>query len=33
LFGHRRDWGNDATAPDAPTITVRAAGVFGTIDI
>ena len=33
LFGHRRDWGNDATAHDAPTITVRAAGVFGTIDI
>ena len=33
LFGHRRDWGNDVTAPDAPTITVRAAGVFGTIDI
>jgi Domain of unknown function (DUF1707)/Cell wall-active antibiotics response 4TMS YvqF len=33
LFGHRRDWGDDATALDAPTITVRAAGVFGTIDI
>src|SRR6201996_4101227 len=33
LVGHRRDWGSDATAPDAPTITVRAAGVFGTIDI
>jgi hypothetical protein len=33
LFGHRRDWGNDVTAPDAPTINVQAAGVFGTIDI
>jgi Domain of unknown function (DUF1707)/Cell wall-active antibiotics response 4TMS YvqF len=33
LSGHRRDWGNDVTAPDAPTINVRAAGVFGTIDI
>jgi hypothetical protein len=33
LFGHRRDWGNDVTAPDAPTINVPAAGVFGTIDI
>jgi Cell wall-active antibiotics response 4TMS YvqF len=33
LSGHRRDWGNDVTVPNAPTITVRAAGVFGTIDI
>ena len=33
LFGHRRDWGNEATAPDAPTITVRVAGLFGTVDV
>jgi hypothetical protein len=33
LFGHRRDWGNDVTAPDAPTISVRVTGLFGTIDI
>jgi hypothetical protein len=33
LFGHRRDWGSEVTAPDAPTITVRVAGVFGTVDI
>jgi uncharacterized protein DUF1707/cell wall-active antibiotic response 4TMS protein YvqF len=33
VFGHRRDWGNDVPAPDAPTITVRVAGLFGTVDI
>ena len=33
VFGHRRDWGNEVTAPDAPTITVRVAGLFGTIDV
>ncbi len=33
LFGHRRDWGNEVTAPDAPTISVRVAGLLGTIDI
>ena len=33
LFGHRRDWGNEVTAPDAPTITIRVAGLFGTVDI
>jgi Domain of unknown function (DUF1707)/Cell wall-active antibiotics response 4TMS YvqF len=33
LFGHRRDWGNEVTAPDAPTITVRVAGLFGTVDV
>jgi hypothetical protein len=33
LFGHRRDWGHEVAAPDAPTINVRAAGVFGTIDV
>lgn len=33
VLGHRRDWGNDVTTPDAPTITVRVLGVFGTIDV
>jgi Domain of unknown function (DUF1707)/Cell wall-active antibiotics response 4TMS YvqF len=33
LAGHRRDWGNEITAPDAPTITVRVAGLFGTVDV
>ncbi|HWG11686.1 MAG TPA: LiaF domain-containing protein [Streptosporangiaceae bacterium] len=33
VFGHRRDWGREVTAPDAPTITVRVAGVFGTVDV
>ncbi len=33
VFGHRRDWGNDAAAPDAPTINVRVIGMFGTIDV
>jgi len=33
LFGHRRDWGNEVGAPDAPTITVRVAGLFGTVDV
>ncbi|HEY2522645.1 MAG TPA: DUF1707 domain-containing protein [Streptosporangiaceae bacterium] len=33
VFGHRRDWGNEVTAPDAPTITVRVAGLCGTVDV
>jgi hypothetical protein len=33
LVGHRRDWGNDVTAPDAPTITVRVTGLFSTVDV
>ena len=33
VFGHRRDWGNEVTAPDAPTITVRVTGLFGTVDV
>jgi hypothetical protein len=33
LFGHRRDWGRDGGHPDAPTVHVRAFGVFGTVDI
>jgi hypothetical protein len=33
LFGHCRDWGREVAAPDAPTITVRVAGLFGTVDV
>lgn len=33
LFGHCRDWGQEVAAPDAPAITVRVAGVFGTVDV
>ena len=33
VFGHRRDWGNDAGQPDAPRIHVRVFGVAGTIDV
>jgi Domain of unknown function (DUF1707)/Cell wall-active antibiotics response 4TMS YvqF len=33
VFGHRRDWGSEVTAPDAPTITVRVAGLLGTVDV
>ncbi|HEY4465925.1 MAG TPA: DUF1707 domain-containing protein [Streptosporangiaceae bacterium] len=33
VFGHRRDWGNDQAAPDAPTINVRVIGMFGTVDV
>jgi DUF1707 SHOCT-like domain len=33
LFGHRRDWGRDGGHPDAPTVHVRAFGVFGTVDV
>jgi hypothetical protein len=33
VFGHRRDWGNDPPAPDAPIINVRVIGMFGTIDV
>ena len=33
MFGHRRDWGDDMARPDAPTVRVRALGLFGTIDV
>jgi hypothetical protein len=33
VFGHRRDWGRDVAAADAPTVQVRALGVFGTVDV
>ena len=33
VFGHRRDWGNDPPALDAPTINVRVIGMFGTVDV
>lgn len=33
LSGHCRDWGRETGAPYAPTITVRVAGLFGTVDV
>jgi len=33
VFGHRRDWGRDVAAADAPAIRVRVIGVVGTIDV
>src|SRR5438874_4052369 len=33
LFGHRREWGRDATQPDAPILRVRVASLFGTVDV
>jgi hypothetical protein len=33
IFGRRRDWGRDAATPAGPRLTVRAHGVFGTVDI
>ncbi len=33
IFGHLRERGQDVSAPDAPTIHVRAAGCFATVDV
>jgi hypothetical protein len=33
VFGHRRDWGQDAGQPDAPGIHVRVFGFAGTVDV
>ena len=33
VFGRRRDWGSDNARPDAPTVHIRALGVFGTVDV
>jgi hypothetical protein len=33
VFGHRREWGRDAVQPDAPVLRVRAAALFGTLDV
>ena len=33
VFGRRRDWGSDRARPDAPTVHIRALGVFGTVDV
>ncbi len=33
VFGHRREWGRDATQPDAPILRVRVASLFGTVDV
>ena len=33
LFGHLRERGHDTGTPDAPTIHVRAAGCFATVDV
>ncbi len=33
LFGRRRDWGRDSAASRAPRLSVRAHGLFGTVDV
>jgi hypothetical protein len=33
IFGRLREWGRDVVRPDAPTISVRALGCFGTVDV
>lgn len=33
VFGRRRDWGRDTVCPDAPTVHIRALGLFGTVDV
>jgi hypothetical protein len=33
VFGHRREWGRDATQPEAPVLRVRVAALFGTVDV
>jgi hypothetical protein len=33
IFGHLRERGQDASTPDAPTIHIRAAGCFATVDV
>ena len=33
VLGHRREWGREIAAADAPTVHVRALGCFGTIDV
>jgi len=33
IFGHRRDWGRDVAGRDAPTVHIRALGLFGTVDV
>jgi hypothetical protein len=33
VFGHRREWGRDATQPDAPVLRVRVVALFGTVDV
>jgi Domain of unknown function (DUF1707) len=33
VFGHRRDWGQDAARADAPVVRVRAFSLFGTVDV
>ena len=33
VFGNRREWGRDATQPDAPILRVRVASLFGTVDV
>jgi hypothetical protein len=33
VIGHRRDWGRDASMPDAPTLHVTVLGLLGTVDV
>jgi hypothetical protein len=33
IFGRLREWGRDVVRPDAPTVSVRSLGWFGTVDV
>ena len=33
VFGHRRQWGREAAAGDAPVVRVRVLALFGTVDV
>lgn len=33
VIGHRREWGRDATHPDAPVLRVRVVALCGTVDV
>jgi hypothetical protein len=33
LFGRRRDWGRETARAPTPTVSVRAHGLFGTVDV
>lgn len=32
-FGHRREWGSDATRAGAPRVRIRTLSLFGTVDV
>lgn len=33
VFGHRRDWGRDVSAPGAAAVRIRVLGIIGTVDV